>query len=98
MTLYRLPLCILHAPPPFRGRYLAAINTHHSCPTQAGHNPPWAQQVAFVDAFLMRCKQREGEPILAVEPFLHGKYTKHTNNYGFVSKEDRNTPQVKARM
>ena len=32
---------------------------------------------------------RRGQPILAVEPFLKGKYVKHSNNYGFVSEEDR---------
>ena len=51
-------------------------------------------QVMFVEAFLIKCLERQGEPILAVEPYLHGKYVKHTNNFGFVSKEDRNTPQV----
>ena len=25
---------------------------------------------------------------------MKGKYTKHNNNWGFVSPEDRNTPQV----
>jgi len=54
--------------------------------------PP--KQVFFLDAYLIKCLQRKGKPILAVEPYLHGKYVKHTNNFGFVSKEDRNTPQA----
>eukprot|EP01012_Entosiphon_sulcatum_P008733 TRINITY_DN1478_c0_g1_i1.p1 TRINITY_DN1478_c0_g1~~TRINITY_DN1478_c0_g1_i1.p1 ORF type:complete len:410 (-),score=59.85 TRINITY_DN1478_c0_g1_i1:224-1408(-) len=31
---------------------------------------------------------------VTVEPYLKGRYVKHSNNYGFVSPEDRNTPQA----
>ena len=31
---------------------------------------------------------------MAVEPFLPGEYHKHNNNWGFVSYQDRNTPQA----
>jgi hypothetical protein len=55
-------------------------------------NPP--KKVDFVEASLIKCLERRGQPILAVEPFLKGKYVKHSNNYGFVSEEDRNTPQA----
>ncbi len=45
---------------------------------------------------LIKCLERRSQPILAVEPFLNGKYVKHSNNFGFVSEEDRNTPQTGA--
>lgn len=54
--------------------------------------PP--KKVSFVEASLIKCLERRGQPILAVEPFIAGKYIKHSNNYGFVSEEDRNTPQA----
>eukprot|EP00667_Euglena_gracilis_P010026 EG_transcript_10197 len=55
-------------------------------------NPP--KKVDFVEASLIKCLERRSQPILAVEPFLYGKYVKHSNNFGFVSEEDRNTPQA----
>jgi pSer/pThr/pTyr-binding forkhead associated (FHA) protein len=55
-------------------------------------NPP--KCVTFVDAHLIECVDRPGRPLFAVEPFMKGKYTKHNNNWGFVSPEDRNTPQA----
>eukprot|EP00992_Anisonema_acinus_P009587 TRINITY_DN5794_c0_g1_i1.p1 TRINITY_DN5794_c0_g1~~TRINITY_DN5794_c0_g1_i1.p1 ORF type:complete len:536 (+),score=100.54 TRINITY_DN5794_c0_g1_i1:61-1668(+) len=57
--------------------------------------PP--KRVAFVPAY---CVRRHGsnlaphERLLAVEPYLPGEYTKHNNNYGYVSEDDRNTPQA----
>jgi hypothetical protein len=54
--------------------------------------PP--KMVDFVEASLIKCLERKGQPILAVEPFIPGKYIKHSNNYGFVSEDDRNTPQA----
>merc|ERR1711976_1146872 len=33
-----------------------------------------------------------GRLYMGVEPMLHGEYMKHSNNYGFVAPEDRNTP------
>eukprot|EP00906_Rhabdomonas_costata_P037192 RCo052289 len=55
-------------------------------------NPP--KRVQFVKAFLIRCLERQNQPLLQVEPHLTGNYIKHTNNYGFISDEDRNTPQA----
>eukprot|EP01012_Entosiphon_sulcatum_P039272 TRINITY_DN5164_c0_g1_i2.p1 TRINITY_DN5164_c0_g1~~TRINITY_DN5164_c0_g1_i2.p1 ORF type:complete len:441 (-),score=43.45 TRINITY_DN5164_c0_g1_i2:10-1332(-) len=54
--------------------------------------PP--KPVDFLDAFLIQCLERQRQPILAVEPYLHGKYVKHTNNFGFIGESDRNTPQA----
>jgi pSer/pThr/pTyr-binding forkhead associated (FHA) protein len=55
-------------------------------------NPP--KKVEFVDCHLIECVERPGKSLYAVEPFMKGKYTKHNNNWGFVSPEDRNTPQA----
>lgn len=55
-------------------------------------NPP--KRVDFLDAFMIECIDRPGKPIFAIEPFMPGKYIKHNNNWGFVSQEDRNTPQA----
>jgi hypothetical protein len=52
------------------------------------------KKIDFVEASLIKCLERRNQPILAVEPFLNGKYIKHSNNFGFVSEEDRNTPQA----
>lgn len=35
-----------------------------------------------------------GHPIMIMEPRLEGTYKKYSNNFGYVDKEDRNTPQV----
>ena len=35
---------------------------------------------------------------MILEPMLEGEYKKHSNNFGFVDKEDRNTPQVWASL
>lgn len=56
-------------------------------------NPP--KKVEFVEASIIEFIDRPGQPVYAVEPYLSGgKYKKHNNNYGFVSLEDRNTPQA----
>lgn len=38
--------------------------------------------------------RREGYPLFACEPFLHGPYRKHNGNNGYVSRNERNTPQA----
>eukprot|EP01006_Ploeotia_vitrea_P029790 TRINITY_DN62260_c0_g1_i1.p1 TRINITY_DN62260_c0_g1~~TRINITY_DN62260_c0_g1_i1.p1 ORF type:complete len:488 (+),score=61.49 TRINITY_DN62260_c0_g1_i1:46-1509(+) len=52
--------------------------------------------VNFVDAFVVKRKPTHlhHSKLLAVEPFLPGKYKKYNNNYGYVSMDDRNTPQA----
>lgn len=55
------------------------------------YNPP--KNVDFVKAWILQLDDREGSPICGVERFIDGPYRKHNNNYGFVSDEERNTPQ-----
>lgn len=52
------------------------------------------KRVDFNDAAVIKCLERRGQPLLAVEPYLGGKFSKHSNNYGFVAYDDRNTPQA----
>ena len=35
---------------------------------------------------------------MVMEPRLEGEYKKHSNNFGFVAFDDRNTPQVCAAL
>jgi elongation factor 2 kinase len=55
------------------------------------YNPP--KKVDFVKAWLLQLDDREGSPICGVERFIDGPYRKHNNNFGFVSDEERHTPQ-----
>eukprot|EP01001_Neometanema_parovale_P006578 NODE_2930_length_1312_cov_131.705635_g2781_i0.p1 GENE.NODE_2930_length_1312_cov_131.705635_g2781_i0~~NODE_2930_length_1312_cov_131.705635_g2781_i0.p1 ORF type:complete len:375 (-),score=54.88 NODE_2930_length_1312_cov_131.705635_g2781_i0:125-1249(-) len=50
--------------------------------------------VTFNDCALVKCMERRGNPLLAIEPYMSGSFKKHSNNYGFVSYDDRNTPQA----
>lgn len=54
--------------------------------------PPKA--VDFNEASVLKCLERRGQPLLAVEPWMEGNFSKYSNNYGFVSYDDRNTPQA----
>eukprot|EP00667_Euglena_gracilis_P015585 EG_transcript_16220 len=54
--------------------------------------PP--KPVDFNEASVVKCLERRGQPLLAVEPWLEGNFNKYSNNYGFVSYDDRNTPQA----
>lgn len=56
------------------------------------YNPP--KKVDFVKAWLLQLDDREGAPICGVERFIDGPYRKHNNNFGFVSDDERNTPQA----
>lgn len=56
------------------------------------YNPP--KNVDFVMAWLLELIEREGRPLCGVETFIEGPYRKHNNNYGYVSEEERNTPQA----
>lgn len=57
------------------------------------------KKIRFVDCAILELVQRPvdhtgGYPIMILEPMLEGEYKKHSNNFGFVDKEDRNTPQA----
>eukprot|EP00999_Lentomonas_sp_LEN2_P002644 NODE_520_length_1402_cov_68.511373_g403_i1.p1 GENE.NODE_520_length_1402_cov_68.511373_g403_i1~~NODE_520_length_1402_cov_68.511373_g403_i1.p1 ORF type:complete len:379 (-),score=64.58 NODE_520_length_1402_cov_68.511373_g403_i1:170-1306(-) len=59
--------------------------------------PP--KSIDFVVPWALEFKRRyarngQGRLVMNIEPYLPGKYIKHSNNYGFVSKHDRNTPQA----
>jgi hypothetical protein len=51
--------------------------------------PP--RPVHFVDCYTI---QRQDRTWWSVETFIPGKYVKHNNNWGFVEKGSRNTPQA----
>eukprot|EP01005_Ploeotia_sp_CARIB1_P001080 NODE_240_length_1109_cov_678.848269_g229_i1.p1 GENE.NODE_240_length_1109_cov_678.848269_g229_i1~~NODE_240_length_1109_cov_678.848269_g229_i1.p1 ORF type:complete len:280 (+),score=65.22 NODE_240_length_1109_cov_678.848269_g229_i1:77-916(+) len=57
--------------------------------------PP--KKIDFVVPSVIEFKRRTsrsgiGRLYMGVEPMLPGEYKKHSNNFGFVSDEDRNTP------
>lgn len=54
--------------------------------------PP--KDIEFIDAFMIECFQRKECPLFGCEPFIEGKYVKYSNNWGFVSSHDRNTPHA----
>uniref|UniRef100_A0A7S3YR87 Alpha-type protein kinase domain-containing protein n=1 Tax=Lotharella globosa TaxID=91324 RepID=A0A7S3YR87_9EUKA len=55
-------------------------------------NPP--KPVAFLEAFVVELEEREGRPVCGVERYIRGPYRKHNSNFGYVSEEERNTPQA----
>eukprot|EP00475_Leptophrys_vorax_P003212 TRINITY_DN11872_c0_g1_i5.p1 TRINITY_DN11872_c0_g1~~TRINITY_DN11872_c0_g1_i5.p1 ORF type:complete len:354 (+),score=62.36 TRINITY_DN11872_c0_g1_i5:221-1282(+) len=56
------------------------------------YNPP--KEVDFVSAFIIQLCDRDDKPIYGVEKYIAGDYRKHNNNFGYVSQEERNTPQA----
>lgn len=56
------------------------------------YRPP--KRVNFVKAWILQLDEREGKPLCGVERFIDGPYRKHNNNWGFVSEDERNTPQA----
>lgn len=57
------------------------------------------KKVQFIDTCIVEFVQRPidhtgGHPIMIMEPRLEGQYKKYSNNFGYVDKEDRNTPQA----
>jgi len=52
--------------------------------------PP--KKVDFLEAFLLKLMDREGQPIVAVEQFVPGEYVKYNNNWDWA-EDKRNTPQ-----
>eukprot|EP01006_Ploeotia_vitrea_P050638 TRINITY_DN67480_c2_g1_i2.p1 TRINITY_DN67480_c2_g1~~TRINITY_DN67480_c2_g1_i2.p1 ORF type:complete len:544 (+),score=59.80 TRINITY_DN67480_c2_g1_i2:48-1679(+) len=54
--------------------------------------PP--KPIDFVEAWILQRIDHPNKPIMACEMYLPGKYVKHSNNYGWCSPEDRNTPHA----
>jgi len=52
------------------------------------------KKVDFIKACIIQLVDRPYQPLCAVERFITGSYRKHNNNYGFVSEDERNTPQA----
>lgn len=55
-------------------------------------NPP--KKVDFVDAWVVEFVERAGKDLGSVELALKGEYKKHNNNLGYVSAQERMTPQA----
>jgi hypothetical protein len=84
-----------------RKEYFADVIMQAKCSEFAdefnSRNPP--KKVRFLQPYVVELIQRPhdrtgGPPLMLVEPFLDGKYLKHSNNWGFVDPADRNTPQA----
>jgi len=54
--------------------------------------PP--KKVDFVMASLITFPDRPTQSLWAIEKYISGSYRKHNNNWGYVSDEERNTPQA----
>jgi hypothetical protein len=67
----------------FAGEYARRYNSY---------DPP--KHIQFIAAWVLELVDRPGRPFCAVERFVAGEFRKHNNNYGFVSEDQRNTPQA----
>lgn len=56
------------------------------------YRPP--KKVDFIKAWLLELTSRPRRTLCGVERHIRGEYRKHNNNYGFVSEDERNTPQA----
>jgi hypothetical protein len=85
----------------FEGRqtYFDEVVMQYRCKDLAAKfnqsGPP--KPIDFLDAWVIEFTNRRAGSgmdnlVALVEPYLNGRYTKHSNNYGFVSPENRNTP------
>lgn len=52
------------------------------------------KKVNFLEAYVLELPQREGGPVCGVEKYIEGDYVKHSNNMGWVSDIERNTPHA----
>lgn len=83
-----------------RQTYFNEVEMQCKCKVLAGEynrrNPP--KKIDFVHPCVMELLQRmapTGKPLLmGVEPYLKGLYKKYSNNFGFVSEDDRSTPHA----
>eukprot|EP01103_Thecamoeba_quadrilineata_P008220 TRINITY_DN17987_c0_g1_i1.p1 TRINITY_DN17987_c0_g1~~TRINITY_DN17987_c0_g1_i1.p1 ORF type:complete len:398 (+),score=55.18 TRINITY_DN17987_c0_g1_i1:30-1223(+) len=55
-------------------------------------NPP--KKIEFIETFIIAMVDRDVQKTWSVEKYIQGDYRKHNNNFGYVSKEERNTPQT----
>ena len=82
----------------FEGAYFVDIEMQAQCQAIAdafnAYNPP--KPVRFVPAYIVKREATPHRPeqFMAVEPYMSGTYIKYNNNWGFVSYNDRNTPQA----
>jgi len=78
-----------------RESYFEDVKMQMLCKTYANkynqYNPP--KTIDFIKAWLLVLSSRPDKPLAGVERFIHGAYRKHNNNFGFVSDDERNTPQ-----
>uniref|UniRef100_A0A6U2Y647 Alpha-type protein kinase domain-containing protein n=1 Tax=Paramoeba aestuarina TaxID=180227 RepID=A0A6U2Y647_9EUKA len=56
------------------------------------YDPP--KGIDFIACSILELIERPKRPICTVEQFITGPYRKHNNNYGYVSEDERNTPQA----
>lgn len=83
---------------PFESResYFADVVMQHYARAYArkynSYGPP--KPIEFLQAWLVELVDRPGQPLCACEVFVDGAYRKHNNNFGFVSEDERNTPQA----
>eukprot|EP00667_Euglena_gracilis_P014864 EG_transcript_15428 len=81
--------------------YFSEVEMQYKCKELAqkfnAYNLP--KRIDFVDSWVVEFPNRPaphgaGPFTVLVEPVLRGPYVKHSNNYGFVSPENRSTPQA----
>ena len=56
------------------------------------YDPP--KRIDFIACSILELIERPNQPICTVEQFIAGPYRKHNNNWGYVSEDERNTPQA----
>ena len=79
-----------------RESYFQDVITQHYARAYAirynSYGPP--KKIDILLCWLLELKQRPGNPLCCVEVFVNGVYRKHNNNFGYVSEDERNTPQA----
>ena len=79
-----------------RESYFQDVITQHYARAYAirynSYSPP--KKIDILLCWLLELKQRPGAPLCCVEVFVNGVYRKHNNNFGYVSEDERNTPQA----
>ena len=79
-----------------RESYFQDVITQHYARAYAirynSYSPP--KKIDILLCWLLELKQRPSNPLCCVEVFVNGVYRKHNNNFGYVSEDERNTPQA----